>query len=302
MSWHQPQKSWGDKKQWDAKPKKNTRAYLVCEGCGHWVWEDRKVGKCYMCGGHFPGFDPPGASTGAGAGEGREPPAPSPDIEALSPLLEAMGALPELLPFVEVLRKLVPPKPDPEPKNEWKESKQRVEKANKEVQRLEGAQKGLEDNIKYWEQKIEAAREELKETKAKLSEAYTEQSEAQAEKRKLLEKGPEPAAEAEANDKTAADVDMGGDGDDEKQVEEAQKLLEAAKERIEKKKRDKLKADPQALAGFAKKLAEDMANKKAKLTEAPTDGKTPADEGDGDRKSTRLNSSHSQQSRMPSSA
>jgi hypothetical protein len=266
MSWYQPQKPWGEKKQWDAKPKKNARAYLVCEGCGHWVWEDRKVGKCYMCGGHFPGFDPPGASTGAGTGESGESPAPSPDIEALSPLLEAMGALPELQPFVEVLRKLVPPKPEPEPKNEWKESKQRVEKANKEVQRLEGAQKGLEDNIKHWEQKIEAAREELKDTKAKLAEAYNEQSEAQAEKRKLLEKGPEPPGEAEVPDKP--DAEMGAD-EDQKQIEEAQRLLEAAKERVEKKKRDKLKADPQTLAGVAKKLAEDMANKKAKLTDAP---------------------------------
>ena len=61
-------------------------------------------------------------------------------------------------------------------------------------------------------------------------------------------------------------------GDDDQQVQQAQKLLEEAKERLENKKRDKLKADPQLLAGVAKKLAEDMANKKAKIAEVPTEG------------------------------
>jgi hypothetical protein len=266
MSWHQPQqKHWGEKKQWNARPQK-IRPYLVCEKCGHWIWEDRKLGKCYQCGGHFPGFEPPSADTGASAGQGMEPPAP--DIEALTPLLEAMGALPELQPFVDVLRKIVPvARPEP-PKNEWKASKQRVEKANKEVQRLEGAQKSLEDNIKYWEQKIESAKEELKETKAKLGDAYIEQTEAQSEKRQLLDRGPEPTGEPEPTEKDK-DVDM---GDDDQQVQQAQKLLEEAKERLEKKKRDKLKADPHLLAGVAKKLAEDMANKKAKIAEVPTEG------------------------------
>ena len=263
MSWHQPQqKHWGEeKKQWNARPQK-TRPYLVCEKCGHWIWEDRKLGKCYMCGGHFPGYEPPSADTGASAGQGMEP--SSPDLEALAPLLEAMGALPELQPFVDVLRKIVPvARPEP-PRNEWKDSKQRVEKANKEVQRLEGAQKSLEDNIKYWVHKIEVAKEELKETKAKLEDAYIEQADAQSEKRRLLDRGHEPAGGADQADKDK-DVSMGDE--DYQQVQQAQKLLEEAKERLEKKKRDKLKADPHLLAGVARKIADDMANKKAKITE-----------------------------------
>ena len=112
---------------------------MVCEGCGHWVWEDRKVPKCYMCGGFFPGFGPPDhVCNGAGGSpDDKAKPVDSPSIEPLLPLIEAMGSVPDLEPFVALLQQLVPPQPGAK-KAGWKESKQRVDKASKEVQKLEG--------------------------------------------------------------------------------------------------------------------------------------------------------------------
>ncbi len=70
--------------------------------------------------------------------------------------------------------------------------------------------------------------------------------------------------------------------DDQKQPEEAQRMLEAAQHRLESKRRDKLRADPQTLAGAAKKLAEEMANKKAKVTEVPPEAHVAdAEEAEG---------------------
>eukprot|EP00972_Heterocapsa_arctica_P112365 16431340-Heterocapsa_arctica.AAC.1 len=61
MSWGKSDKSWGHGKQqtawrsqanWQAPPgpKKKARSYITCEGCGHWVWEDRKITNCHQCG------------------------------------------------------------------------------------------------------------------------------------------------------------------------------------------------------------------------------------------------------------
>ena len=170
---------------WNAKLGKNKRPYIVCEGCGHWVWEDRKVARCFQCGGFFPGFRTPDSGGGA-AGVSKEPGGDTPDLQTFLPLLEAMGSLPVLQPFVDLLKKMVPEVQPDIKKSGWQESKQRAEKANKEVQKFEGNQKRLEENIKQWEQKLEAAHIELKGTKDGLVLAYVEQTEAQADKRQLL--------------------------------------------------------------------------------------------------------------------
>eukprot|EP00972_Heterocapsa_arctica_P003591 534185-Heterocapsa_arctica.AAC.1 len=77
MSWGKSDKSWGQPKAtWHAPaPKKKTRAYITCGGCGHWVWEDRKVAKCYQCGGCFgdTGSGHPGGGSGDLDSGGTEP-------------------------------------------------------------------------------------------------------------------------------------------------------------------------------------------------------------------------------------
>ena len=135
---------------------------------------------------------------------------------------------------------------------------------------------------------------ELKGAKDSLVLAYVEQTEAQAEKRQLLEKGPEeqqPAAAAAAageGGKQEAEVgDMDVDSDE---VEKARRKLEEAQQRIadKKKEKGKLSADPAALAVVAKKLAEQMVSKKARLSEVPNEAGGSAAAGSvlGDRESS----------------